>query len=71
MLKDTFGCAKHQEKATFGLGYKLTLTRNSDNSVLNKDNATNNGKKKLLILNGMCRIIHLVFRSRLYYLNRF
>ena len=30
MLKDIFGFAEHQEKGTFGLGYKLTLTRNSD-----------------------------------------
>ena len=39
-LKDIFGFAQHQEKATYGLGYKLTLTRNSDNAVLNKTNAT-------------------------------
>ena len=30
-----------------GLGYKLTLTRNTDNAVLNKDNATNNAKTKI------------------------
>ena len=41
-----FGFAEYQEKATFGLGYKLTLTRNSDNAVLNKGNALNNGKIK-------------------------
>ena len=43
-LKDIFGFAEYQEKATYGLGYKLTLTRNTDNAVLNKDNAINNGK---------------------------
>ena len=43
-LKDVFGFAEHQEKATYGLGYKLTLTRNNDNAVLNKDNAVNNAK---------------------------
>ena len=32
MLKDVFGFSEHQEKATYGLGYKLTLTRNTDNS---------------------------------------
>ena len=32
-LKDIFGFAEHQGKATYGLGYKLTLTRNSDNAV--------------------------------------
>ena len=46
-LKDYFGFAEHQEKASFGLGYRLTLTRNADNAVLNKDNATNNGKIKI------------------------
>ena len=46
-LKDIFGFAEHQEKATYGLGYELTLTRNSDNAVLNKDNSTNIGKIKI------------------------
>ena len=39
MLKDTFGFSEHQLKASSGLGYKLTLTTNTDNAVLNKDNA--------------------------------
>ena len=46
-LKDIFGFAEHQEKATYGLGYKLTLTRNSDNAVLNKTNATAICKSKI------------------------
>ena len=46
-LKDVFGSAEYQEKATYGLGYKLTVTRNTDNAVLNKDNAINNGKIKI------------------------
>ena len=46
-LKDIFGFAEHQQKATYGLGYKLTLTRNSDNAVLNKGNAINIGKIKI------------------------
>ena len=46
-LKDIFGYAEHQEKATYGLGYKLTLTRNTDNAVLNKDNATILSKVKI------------------------
>ena len=44
MLKDIFGFAEHQEKGTFGVGYKLTLTTNTDNAVLNKGGAINNGK---------------------------
>ena len=47
MLKDVFGFAAHQEKATNGLENKLTLTRSSDNSVLDKDTATNIGKIKI------------------------
>ena len=47
MLKDVFGFTEHHEKATYGLGYKLTLTGNCDNSVLNEANATNNAKIKI------------------------
>ena len=36
MLKDFFGFAEHQEKATYGLGYKLTLTRKKDQAVIEK-----------------------------------
>ena len=36
MLKDVFGFAECQEKATYGLGYKLTLTRNKDDAVIDK-----------------------------------
>ena len=43
-LKDVFGFAELQEKATYGLGYKLTLTRASDNAVLKKTIATPIGK---------------------------
>ena len=43
MSKDLFGFLQCQERGVFGLGYKLTLTRNSDNSVLNNGNATIDG----------------------------
>ena len=33
MLKYIFGFAEHQEKEIYGLGYKLTLTRKTDNAV--------------------------------------
>ena len=46
-LKDVFGFREYQEKGTYGLGYKLTLTRNTDNTVLNKANAINNGRIKI------------------------
>ena len=47
MMKDIFGFDQHQEKATNGLGYILTLTRKTDNSVMIKDNAINIGKIKI------------------------
>ena len=46
-LKDVFGFAAYQDKGTYGLGYKLTLTRNTNNAVLNKDNAINFGRIKI------------------------
>ena len=46
-LKDIFGFAEYQDKGTYGLGYKLTLTRNTDNAVLNKDNVIANGGIKI------------------------
>ena len=49
-LKDVFGFAEYQEKGTYGLGYKLTLTRNTNNAVLNKDNAINNGRVKIIAI---------------------
>ena len=47
MLRDVFRFAEHHEKATFGLGYKLTLTSNKDDGVIDKvagiADARNNG----------------------------
>ena len=36
MLKDVFRFADFQQKATYGLRSKLTLTRNKDDAVLDK-----------------------------------
>ena len=36
MLKGVFAFAEHQQKATYGLGYKLTLKRNKDEGVIDK-----------------------------------
>ena len=36
MLKDVFGIAEHEDKATYGLGYKLTLKRITDDAVIDK-----------------------------------
>ena len=46
MLGDIFGFAEHQEKATYGLGYKLILLRNNDSAILNKGNTVNDAKIK-------------------------
>ena len=46
-LKAVLGLAEHQETGTFGLGYRLILTRNTDNTVLNRDNTTSNAKVKV------------------------
>ena len=43
-LKDVFSFAEYQQTGTFGLSYRLTLTRKTDNAVLNKNDATNNAK---------------------------
>ena len=46
-LKGIFGFTDYQQKATYGLRCNLTLTRNSDNSLLNKAIAINIGKKNI------------------------
>ena len=65
-LKDVFGFSEHQEKATYGLGYNLTLTRNNENAVLNKDNAVNNAEVKINAIEWYVPIILLVFHKKLY-----
>ena len=40
LLKDVLGFAECQEKATYVLGYKLTLTRNKDDAVIDKAGVT-------------------------------
>ena len=46
-LKHVFGFAQEQGKGTYGLGFKLTLTKNTDNAVLNKGGAINNSRIKI------------------------
>ena len=71
MLKDVFDFSEHQKRGTLGLGYEVTLTRKSDNSVLKKDNATMLVKLNLLLLIGMFHIIHPLAPNKVFYLNRF
>ena len=42
MLNDVFTFAEHEEKATCGLGYNLTLTRTGINAFLNRTAAITN-----------------------------
>ena len=54
--KGLFGFAEHQDTCTFGLGYKLTLQRNSDNQMLRRRagiNAENLALAGRVILNDM------------------
>ena len=47
MLKDVFGFAECQEKATYGLGCKLTLTRNDDDGVIDKATGIADAENKI------------------------
>ena len=44
ILRDDFSSAEPQGKVTYGLGYKLTLTMNSNAAVLNKTEAIANAE---------------------------
>ena len=46
LLKDVFGFAECQEKATYGIGYKLTITRNKVEAVLDKTPGIADGRIK-------------------------
>ena len=47
MLKDVFGLDEHHRKPTFGLGYKLTLIGNKDDTVLQKAVALADARMKI------------------------
>ena len=47
MLQNISGFAENQENATYGLGYKLTLTRNGDDAVIGKVAGTANARIKI------------------------
>ena len=47
LLKDVFGFAECQEKTTYGLGYKLTLTRNKDDAVVDKAVVTADARNEI------------------------
>ena len=57
MLEDVFGLSEYQDKATYGFGYKLTLTRNKDFAVFQKAVALGDARIK---------INHIIWYVRLY-----
>ena len=63
--KEVYCFAERQEKVSYGFGYKLTLTRMNDNSVLKeKQMQQTMPKLKITVLNGTCHITHLVCNYR-------
>ena len=60
MLKDVCGFAELQEKAIYGLCYEPTSTKNKDKFVLNKADATNEDKMKIIGLQRDCIIRTLI-----------
>ena len=50
MLREVFGFTEHHEKATYDLGYKLTLTTNKDYSVIDKTAGTADARIKIYLI---------------------
>ena len=65
-LKDVFGFAEHQEKATYCLGYKLTLTRNKDEAVIDKVAGIADARIEIDHIHWYVSIIYLAFNKKLY-----
>ena len=47
LLKDVFGFAKCQEQATYGIGYKLTLTGTENDAVIDKTGGITDARTKI------------------------
>ena len=71
MLKNVFSFVEHQEKATYGIGYKLTLTRNKDGAVLDKAAGFAVDRNKNDHIHWYIPITCFPFLNKLYYLNKF
>ena len=68
MLKDVFDIAERQEKSTYRLGYKLTMTRNRDEAVLQQILLML--QLKLIIFTGTYLNIHITFNNKVFCLNK-
>ena len=71
MLRDVFGFAEHQERDTYGLGFKLTLTRKKDEAIIDKVAGIADARIKMIISIGLWLIIHLPLNNKVFCLNRF
>ena len=56
MLKDVFGFAECQEKVTYGLGYKLTLTGNKNYAAIDKAAGVDDARMKIDLIR--CYVPH-------------
>ena len=65
MLKDVFGFAEHQEKATYGLGNKLTLKKIKMKLLQKKLGVLLMLELKMITFTGMYLIIVLPFNNKI------
>ena len=63
MLRDLFGFVDCMEKATHGFGYKLTLTRNKDDKLLESKCISRKQRKQILI---KCSLLHTEKKKDIY-----
>ena len=69
MLMNAFALSELQEKATYGFGYNISLTRSKDDAALHRAVALADARKNLISFIGMYLITHLPFKNKPYYLN--
>ena len=61
MLKDVLGVAELQEKAIYGLGYKLMITRSKDEATLQKAMA-------IISYPLVCTPLYTIYPTRRYFI---
>ena len=71
MLKDVFSFAEHQEEATYGWVYNLTLTKSKDEVVIDKDASFADARIKVDQLHWYVPHYTLLFNNKVFHLNKF
>ena len=71
MLKDVFGFVEHLEKATFDLGYKLALTKNEEDAVLERTAVIADSRIEIDHIHWYVRQYTLSIQQQGTYLNKF